>query len=374
MDDVDQPNPRKDKLYPFATTGYEKFNARCFYYKSLVFKMGPDEEVINTLYRMIIDGTYINIMPPSVVFGAEEISSDVMAPGKVTTVNNPQPNQSWQTLTTNNNLEAGHRMLEKVESSAVETSASNLSAGQPVGGKQTAYYISALEQNAKTMLGLFVNMIGNIVQDFGYLRVSDILQYMTVGQAMELLSPNDKLKFSSFLMRDKMINGERKSRRIKFDGNIPSMMSQDEVMEMSYGLMHQQKELGDDTEIMLVNPTLFRSYKYKLKIVPEALLPQSDATKKALMLEQYAMGKDNQLLDQKAMTQELFLGAYDATKDDPDRFMVQQQPEQPGAPQGVPGQPGQPGAEAAITNNIASQRRKAIINPQAQAMQMPQPK
>lgn len=365
MDDVDNPNPRKDKLYPFATTGYEKFNARSFYYKSLVFKMGPDEEVINTLYRMIIDGTYVNIMPPSVIFGSEQLSSDVIAPGKVTTVNNPQPNSSWQTLPTNNNLAAGHQMLEKVEQSATETSVSNLSAGQALGGRQTAYYISALEQNAKTMLGLFVHMIGNLVQDFGYLRVNDILQYLTVGQAMDILNPNGRLKFHNFLIRDKNIGGINKSRRIRFDGNIPSMLPKEEIRDMQFGLMHQQKELNDNTEIMIVNPGIFRSLKYHLKIEPEALLPKSDATQKALMLEQYAMGKQDPNLNQKSMTRELFLGAYDKTKDDPDRFMVedQNQPGQQPPPEG--------NAESAIANNIASQRRQAILNPRTAAMQIP---
>ena len=66
MTECDNPNPRIDKMLPFAKTIYEPINAdgNFFYGKSLVNKLGPDQEVIDVLYQMIIDGTYLNLFKP----------------------------------------------------------------------------------------------------------------------------------------------------------------------------------------------------------------------------------------------------------------------------------------------------------------------
>src|SRR5690606_1867467 len=52
LTDPDNANPRNDKQYPFAKFGYELINNRCFYYKSLAFKLQQDASIVNTLYPM----------------------------------------------------------------------------------------------------------------------------------------------------------------------------------------------------------------------------------------------------------------------------------------------------------------------------------
>jgi hypothetical protein len=329
IDDVDNPNPRKDKKYPFAVTGYEKFNSRFFYYKSLAFKLAPDEEVVNTLYRMIIDGTYLQIMPPAVVFGNEEVSSDVIAPGTVTTISTENnPNAAWQTLSTNNNLNAGLTTMQKVESSISESSADDLQSGKAIDGSQTAFEISRLEQNARVLFGMFAKMISFMVQDLGELRVSDITQYITVGDAMELESDAGILRFKNFVLPDKMIDGKNKTRIIRMDGDMPDEMTEEEIDEESMKLLEEQSEYGDNVQICRVNPTLFRKLKFKIKVVPEALFPKSDALKKALALEAYALAMNNPYTQKEAVTRDLLLQSFDETRDDPDKYM-QTQPTNP---------------------------------------------
>lgn len=349
MDDPDTPNPRKDKLYPFATTGYEKFNSRFFYYKSLAFKLAPDEEVVNTLYRMIIDGTYMQIMPPAVVFGNEEVSSDVMAPGIITTISSDNPNASFQTLATNNNLVAGMNTMQKVESSISESSSDDLQSGKAIQGSQTAFEISRLEQNARVMFGLFAKMIGFMVRDFGTLRVGDVLQFVTVGDAMELESDEGVMRFKNFVLPEKMVDGKMKTRVIKFDGEMPDEMTEEEADERSMDVLKEQEKLGNNAHICYVNPTLFRKLKFKIKVVPEALFPKSDAIKKALKLEAYALAMNNPFTNKEAVTRDLLLQSFDETKDDPDKYMMQQQ-EMAGPEEAVAGQEG---AEADVIKGNA---------------------
>ncbi len=337
MSDVDQPNTRVDKLYPFVKGGYELFDdGRFFYYKSLAFKMAGDEEVVNTAYRMVVDGTYLQIMPPAVVFGPDEINSTIIAPGVVTTLSNADGNSSFQTVATNNNLTAGYNLIEKVEASLNESSADVLQSGQASGGNQTAYEISKLDQNARVMLGLFGKMIGFMVKDFGRLRVGDIIQHLTVGDAANLLSKEGKMKFHTFIIPEKTIDGKTKSRRIEFDMGMPDELTKNELMEMSQEIDDSERELNDNVQIYKVNPTLFRNLKFKLSIQPEAISPKSDALKKALMLEEYGLAVANPLVNIEAVTRDLLFGAFDLTKDNPERYMKKPEemaPQVPGAPQ-----------------------------------------
>jgi hypothetical protein len=86
LDDPDQPMKRKDKLYPFVKGGYELIDeGKFFYYFSLVRKMKDDAEIINTLYRMVVDGTFLQLMPPTAIYGDEIVNSSVVSPGTVNT-------------------------------------------------------------------------------------------------------------------------------------------------------------------------------------------------------------------------------------------------------------------------------------------------
>jgi len=348
MDDVDQPNPRQDKLYPFTKAGYELFDdGRFFYYKSLAFKLANDEELINTAYRMVADGTYLAIMPPAVVFGNDSINSSIIAPGVITTIDNTEGNEraAFQTIQTNNNLNAGFNLIEKAEGSVSESSQSELESGNASSGSQTAYEISKLDQNAKVMLGLFAKMVGFMVKDFGTLRIGDILQHVTVGEVMQLENGDTRLKFKNFVLPEKTVDGKTKSKRIEFDAGLPDEATDDEIMELSQTIATKQRGLNNNVTITKVNPTLFRKLKYKVMVSPEAMSPKSDALKKALSLEAYGLAVANPLVDLSAVTRDFLFGSFDQSKDDPEKYM--KKPEQMQASPGMPGAPQSGGQDIA---------------------------
>jgi hypothetical protein len=362
LDDPDQPNPRKDKMYPFVKTGFELIDeGRFFYYKSLPFKTAPDEEVINTLYRMIIDGTFLQIMPPSVVIGSEEIGSPVIAPGVVTTLDNATGQASFQTINTNNNLSAGFNTLQKVESSVSESSTDSLVSGQEPSGNPTAYEVSRVEANARVMLGMFAKMIGFLVKDFGQLRVGDILQYMTVAQVMDLEDGDGVMKFRKFLLPEKNVEGKARTRQIEFDMEMPmEKQSKEEELAASYELYDKELETDENLEICKVNPTLFRKLKFKVRISPEAAMPKSDALTKAMQLEEYALAMANPLTDKEAVTRDLLLGSFEKTRDNTDKYMMK--PQTSPVPNGEPIQnPAQQGKVKQPTAELPSQPPASLM-------------
>jgi hypothetical protein len=327
--DPENPNPREDKKYPFSKTGFELIDeGKFFYYKSMVFKLGPDEEVVQTLYRMIIDGTFLQLMPPTLGYGEEAVESSSVAPGAVTTL---REGSKFEKVDVGSNLQAGMAALDKVEGSMSESSQDPQQAGQAPSKEMTAFEVDRLEQNAKVLLGLFGKMIGFLVDDFGGLRVGDILQYLTIGDVQEVLAGGgQQFQLRSFLIPNRTVNGKSKTRKIQFDMDMPDQpLSEEKMMDESFKLLDKEGGPDSDREIYRVNPQIFRTIKFKIRVTPDIITPPIDNLARALNLELYDRAIANQHADQEALYRELLLGSYDRTKNDTDKY-VNKDLEQPG--------------------------------------------
>lgn len=322
LTDYDNPNPRNDKLYPFDKFGYETLDeGRCFYYKSLVFKTQQDVKIINTLYPMIIDGTYLSIMPPMVNIGGEMIGSNVMIPGAVTTISDP--NSKLEPIYNNPNMRMGFDALKAVEDSLNETSVENVTEGQAQGGNTTAYEISKIEQNAQTALGLFVKMIAEHVKNFGKLRLGDILQYMTIGD-VEDIGEDSKLIYRTFYLHNK--KGGGKTHKVKFTTDLPEKGNE---MEESLKTLNEQGGLKSKTKLFRVNPELFRKLQFMLAVSADVLNPMSEELERAFGLEMFdkaILAAQNLVpVDLEASYKDFVLENYPISKKDPDKYIKKQQ-------------------------------------------------
>ncbi len=357
----DNPNPRKDKMYPFTKFGYEIINSRCFYYKSLVFKLMQDDNLVNTLYPMIVDGTYLNIMPPLIVHGAEKISSDVFVPGARSTLSSPDGGVTPLTAATLQGLQAGMNTLEKVEASLTESSATQEQQGQLGGPDQTAYEISVIQQNAATQLGLFIRMISDYVLQYGKLRMGDILQYMTIPDVTKI-TDDAQLIYKTFLLRNKASNGKATSKKIKFDLSLPSEPINGKThLQHSYDTLKAEGGLNSKQQLYRVNPELFRDLKYMALVSPDILNPRSEELENAYKLETYDRAINNPVANQEEIFRDLLLGSNPITKKDPDKYIQKQSPMGGGMQNQMgPGQPGQPGQNQ--QPQIQSQSRKSPVS------------
>lgn len=347
MTTPNNPNPRQDKLYPFDKFGYEPINNRFFYYKSLAFKLQHDADIVNTLYQMVIDGTYLSIFKPMVNVGGEIIASDVIVPGAVTTLSDP--NADLRAINVGSDLKSGLETLSVVEKSINESSQEPFQQGQADNqpGGTTAYEISRLEANANTVLGLFLQMIAKHVKDFGRLRLGDIVQYLTVPEVVDITG-EPELTYKTFFLKAGDKGGNNK--RIELDGALPDEMSEDEQLDMSYDLLEEEKD--KEMAISKVNPSLFRQLQYMVTVSPDVMSPKSTELERAYNLEEY----DRMVLAPPGMfdpqeTAKLLLISNPATAKNPDKYLAKAPP--PGmmpppvdpsqAPaNGAPGQPSQP--------------------------------
>lgn len=323
LTEPDAPNPRNDKLYPFAVFGYELINNRCAYYKSLAFKLQQDANIVNTLYPMIIDGTYLQIFPAMVQTGGEMIGSDVIVPGAVTNLADPNADLRVVQSTNPNGLKIGFETLQAVDESLQESAENPVTGTNTQPGDTTAYEISRIEQNAATVLGLFIKMISQYVKAYGTLRMGDILQYLTIVDVDKITDKPD-LVYKTFLLHDKQTNGKAKSRKIQFSGDMPAEdISEGEGLQMSYDVLESQGGTDSNTELYKVNPELFRNLKYMLTIDADVLNPRSEDLERAFDLETYDRLIANPMADQEEALR-LLLMTNPKTKKDPDKFVAQQ--------------------------------------------------
>lgn len=318
LTEPDNPNPRQDKLYPFDKFGYEIINNRFFYYKSLAFKLQHDAQIVNTLYQMVIDGTYLAIFKPMVNVGGEIIASDVIVPGAVTTLSDP--NSDLRSINVGSDLRSGLETLSVVEKSIDESSQEPLMQGQNAGGEQTAYEISKLEQNANTILGLFLQMISKHVKEFGQLRMNDILQYLTLPEVTDITG-EPEMSYKTFFLKG---NGKvgAKNKKVEFDLNIPDEMSEDEYMSKSYDIMQEEKQKG--MTIAKVNPVKFREMKYLVAISPDVIHPRSTELERAFSLELYDRAIANPLANQEEIYK-ILLSTDPTTRKEPQKYIVKNQ-------------------------------------------------
>jgi hypothetical protein len=321
LTDEENPNPRNDKMYPFDKFVYSNFDeGRAFDGKSLVFHMTPEAKIVNTLYPMIIDGTYLSIMPPMVNIGGEVIASDVIIPGAVTTLTDPNSDLKPFSIGQNyQGLIAGQNALKEVEDSLNSGSAEPVTQGAQQPGDTTAYEIQQMEQNASTVLGLFVQMISDHVRNFGKLRLGDILQYLTIPDVTNIENEAE-LIYKTFYLYNKGENST--TRKIKFDNKLPvGDITKEQRLDHSFDILKEQGGLDSKTELYKVNPALIRNLKYMVTVNADVLNPMSEELERAFALEEYDRMISNQNIDPEE-TARFLLTSYPRTKKDPQKYLV----------------------------------------------------
>ena len=325
--DPDQPNPREDKLYPLCSFGYEFLRAGgdCFYWKCLAFKTMPDDKIVNTLYPMIIDGSYLAIMPPMVNMGGEIIGSDVIVPGRVTTFSSPDADLKPLAVQSEN-LKAGFDALAKVENDIQEDSFNALAQGDlpEGGGNMPAYNMSKLEANAKIMLGPFLDMVGRYVKQITRLKIGDIKQHLTLPELTTIEgSENADLVYKTFLLPSS--KGREKTHKIQFTLNTPmEPISIDEHLKNSYDILAEEGGTEAPLRLSKVNPKLFRELDYMAYVGIDVLKPMSEEVEASWDLQTYDRMVQAPNLYDPEQTAKLLLRASPTTRRHPDQYVAKQ--------------------------------------------------
>lgn len=343
MTDYDAANPRADHQYPFDAFYYLPINEKCIAGKSLVFAMQSDANIVNKFYRIIEDGSVLNLYPPTVTTGSDKVGVDVMVPGLNLAFANPEVEINALKTVTDQSLATAMKTMEKVETSLSESSQDPVQQGQsPTGPPSTAYEISRIEQNAATVMGFSMRFSAQHAIDYGKLVVSDILQYTTIADVKDI-TEDKGLIYKTFYAKEPGTTG--KTNKIKFDLNMPDTMTDEEKEAMSFDLLQEQGGLKSTTTLWKVNPILFRRHKYIFTVDSDVMNPRSADLVRAFDLETYDRAINSPVADQEKLFTDLLMASNPKTARDPKVYVKEQQPQ----PQ-LTGQPPQPQPQSALAN------------------------
>ena len=309
-------------VYGEAKFGFEPLDAkRFYYYKSAVDKVGPEQDLLDRMWRMVLDGTALSVMPPVITSGGDMVDSSVILPGAVTSL---EEETRVDALNVGNNLNSGYAAVQELERSINDSTQDPIRGGTATSGDRTAFEVSRIEENAKITASIFGRMIAEATVEVGQLLSDVVLQHQSVAQLDELLDSNGRMKFRQFILDDEDEDGRKIKKIVRFKEDlIGARMSEDQKEKREKRLFAEAGGLESNISIIEANPYKFASRSYKAIVKADQIFPRSMALEKAFDLEGYDRMINNPFTNPEAVTRDFLVKNY--AKGDVDKYMKKAQ-------------------------------------------------
>lgn len=351
MFDVDNKMPYKHGLYPIGKEVFEMFDYQFYWGNSLPNKAREDQKIYDTFYTLILNKEKLNVNPPLASLNGLHIDQDIVVPGKISQVDG-DPTRDLVKIPGVaegvNNSEFS--ILNLLEKSIDNSTSAPITSGQSSGGRRTAREVILQEENARQMLGIFGLMMANLVEQLGYLRIRNLIQFVPrrrINELCQLSIPGQPLA-----------SGRTGDMEIIFKKAEPLELEQkDKIEEDLLQLEHQSNLKGQPKEFMFIDPGYLDELDLYVEVTAETMIKPSTAVEKALAVESYQLLAANPLINQEENTRELLRGLGK----DENALIKQQaspmgQPGMEGMEQGGNAVPGMPpaGSATSMSRNITS--------------------
>ena len=347
----DGPIPFDHKMYPFCKTIFEPFAIDFFYGMSLPQKIASDQDIINTLWNMMLDQGIMSLHKPVLTQDPDEMDDTIMMPGLMKKVSNIN---DYRVMNEIQGPDSAHFNLLNLALKFANDNAGQMAGASmdftPRGGKISPRQIMLAEENARRMVGLSAKLMEDYERQRMMLRAKNELQFWTVPERIEqVLGKDGTSDFDKIFYKNIRITGSTLE-----DGSIGTSVvriADPEDMPSPTELDVQEtmaKMMGDNVEIKVVSPDYIRNISFDIQIISESSFAQSKSMDHATTMEWFNMMYPLPETNKQEMVRETM---KDFDKD-PERFMMQGNPlaqnpmaQQQGAqqgsgvPQGAPGSP-----------------------------------
>ena len=286
-DDVEN-NPMKHRdnenkpRYQYVKFGFSPIDERqFFYYKSLMFSLENEQDLLDVMTRLVVDGAILDVNNPIGVIGGDRIDSSVIFPSAVTVFDE---DTKIIPLKTGSNIGSGLSVIREAEASAGEVQSSFTT--PDTGGDKTAFQVAREETNARIQLGAFGKLIGPATRDLTYLMLDDIVHHQTTPILDEILGENTALKYKTFLLPDQTEDGRKVTKKIRFtDKFLGVEKNEEDMLNRSFKLLEEEGGMDGEIRIFELNPIQASKLRFKVSVNPDNLLPQGELFEKAMKLE-----------------------------------------------------------------------------------------
>lgn len=280
LTDEENPNPRPDKVYPFAKSGFEPIDYNFFWYKSLSDKLSPEQDVYDAVLRMSIDAVHLNLIKPVATNNPALVNEDIAIPGNVV-YTGAADNFKIEPVFGNTpiGMDAGtSNILNTMMSNMSQSSLDPMqTGGAPSGGSSpTASQVLQMAQNAKIMLGLFGWMYGYLITEWTKLRCQTLLWRVANDMDLSKITIGDRI----------LKNGKMGRRTYIFERGLMKR-SDDHKMELSKKIRKAQELAGGNEEIVALDPAEIANLDLYVRIGSEPKPKRTDAIMQALAAEKW---------------------------------------------------------------------------------------
>ena len=283
--------PFKDGNYPFVRGWHEPFGVDFFWGSSLVQKIMGDQDLLNTLWNMMVDKTYGSLQPFGLSSDLDDLVDDtVLEPNKIRKVGDIN-NWKFSTLP---GVQAGEEsMLQSAINFVKENSGAEggMSASSPKGGKVTMRQAMLKQQEAESKMGFTTNYLEDFERDRTELRINHILQFYSIPK-VETITGKKGQEIEQFFYRDitipntKLSDGKNGTKILKLVDNDSLDENGKKKLADNLSVMEAKGEANQNpTEALALNVDSFYDYSYKILVVKRSSYENNQLLDRAERME-----------------------------------------------------------------------------------------
>ncbi len=260
--------------YDVVPFGYSRIGDHFFYYKSMMNSLGWDNMLYDAMSEVTMNRALLEVDMPIAISGTDKIDSSVIFPNSV--VSFDSPDVKIQPLMPGSNMVGGFNALRETEKSLTEGSVSETISGQLPEASQKAYSVAQAQANAKKLIGAVGKSLAESVAQYGDLMKDIALNHITTPQVDELVGGQMKLKYRTFLLPNKEINGSKSNKKVIFDSALIGMeMTEDEIENENLKMAADGGYPDHKEAVIRVNPEMFAKFDYLCMVDVEEMFTKN---------------------------------------------------------------------------------------------------
>lgn len=320
-------------VYKFAMSGFEPIDpsGRFAYYKSAAFKEYWDDQKINTIDRMLVDGVSLDVMKPIFVSGVTNMNSTVIAPGAVTSM---PLNAKTDAYSLSPNLAAAAKVIADGTQDMSESTQDKVMQGTTEAGVTATQSVIAQRQ-AKLFLGVAGLGLANLITQIGKLAIDCVVQHTTIGELDASAPESLRMKFRTILAKGKEGGKNITNKMVFTDQFMGRKVSDEEIKRKEWELYETAKGIKRDKDgrvidkgrdesdqfIYEMNPYKFARSMYSIFVDADKIVKRSMGQDKLEKREAFEMLTDPRVMpftDPQAVAEDFVIEEY--ADGDPEKY------------------------------------------------------
>lgn len=306
-------------IYPFAMSGFEPIDpsGRFAYYKSGAFKEYWDDQKLNKVDRLAMNGMQLDVMKPVFLSGVARFDSTAMIPGA--TIAMPL-NASVTPYSLGPNLAAAYKAIVDANQDLSESTQDKVMQGSTQPGV-TATQTVVAQRQARIFLGVFGLLVADLVKQIGELTMDCVIQYSTRGELEAFVPEALRLKFKTFIAKGKDKGADVTNRIVFSDRYMGKTLTAKEARKREWQLYEQSGGDKTDQRIYEVNPYLFSRTRFSMFVDADKIVMRSmgtDRQQKELAFEKLTDPRVMPFINPEAVINDFVIEEY--SEGDPERY------------------------------------------------------